>query len=235
MAKMIGMSRGIKLEWLDKTVDLIIEGKNEEDIKSELNEYLSFEIKSATNLRKSREILMNIWVRTADDVEEIKEFAIELCKRECSSRRVAHWCMMLITYPVFSDVCSLIGKITDMQEKFKTGWLKQKLFDFWGESSTLLHSTDKILQTLKQFGAIESLEKGEYKAKTYEVKSEAEESLIAMTIIALNDKAYYEVSELSSIPQMFPFRYSISHEMLHNSELFALNNFGGKVVVTGKD
>ena len=48
----------------------------------------------------------------------------------------------------------------------------------------------------------------------------------------MNSKAYYEISELAQVPQMFPLRYSISHELLHRSDLFTLNNFGGKVVVT---
>jgi hypothetical protein len=63
MAKIIGLSRSIRLEWLNKTVELVLEGKNETQIKDELNEYLSFEIKSPTVLRKTREILMNIWVK----------------------------------------------------------------------------------------------------------------------------------------------------------------------------
>ena len=55
-----------------------------------------------------------------------------------------------------------------------------------------------------------------------------------MTIIAMKIKAYYEVTELSEISQMFPFKYNISHELLQNSDLFILNNFGGKVVVTAE-
>ena len=57
-------------------------------------------------------------------------------------------------------------------------------------------------------------------------------SLIVLTIISLKSKAYYEISELSEIPQMFPFNYSIPHELLHNSEIFTLSNFGGKIVLT---
>ena len=37
MAKMVGLSRSIKLEWLNKTVELIKEGKTETEIKEALN------------------------------------------------------------------------------------------------------------------------------------------------------------------------------------------------------
>jgi len=234
MAKMVGLSRPIKLEWLNKTVELIIEGKNQAEIKNDLKEYLSFEISSPTNLRKTRDILMAVWVKTPEDFQEVKSLALDLYHKENVNKLMIHWCMILLAYSVFSDTCSLIGKMADIQGTFTTSWLKQKLFDLWGERTTLLHSVDKILQTLKYIGSVENIKQGEYKIKSYNIQDEAEKSLIVLTIIAMKNKAYYEVSELSEIPQMFPFKYSVSHEMLHRSDLFTLNNFGGKVVVTAE-
>jgi len=231
MAKMVGLSRSIKLEWLNKTVDLILQGKTEEQIKEELNEYLSFEIKSSTNLRKTREILMTIWVRTPDDLVKIKDLALKLFVNKKSNLMAIHWCMILLAYPVFVDVCGLIGKLTNIQETFTTAWLKDKLFELWGERTTLLHSSDKILQTLKLIGAIENEKVGVYRVKQYPVTDSNTIQLIIMTTIKLYEKAYYEISELSSIPQMFPFLFAVSHEMLYNSDQFSLNNFGGKVVL----
>src|SRR5665647_3762988 len=116
MAKMVGLSRSIKLEWLNKTVELILEEKSEAQIKEELNEYLSFEISSPTNLRKTREILMTIWVRTPDEFSELRQQAISAFKDEKSNRLAIHWSMILIAYPVFADVCGLIGKLTNIQD-----------------------------------------------------------------------------------------------------------------------
>ena len=149
MAKMVGLSRSIKLEWLNKIADLVVEGKSEQEIKNELNEYLSFEIKSPTNLRKTREILMYIWLKSGDEYRELRSKALEVYKLERSNKLAIHWCLMIAAYPVFADVCSLLGKLTNIQDTFTTSWLKEKLFEVWGERSTLLHSSDKILQTLK--------------------------------------------------------------------------------------
>ena len=57
MAKMVGLSRNLKLQWLNKVVELVLEGHTEQEIKDQLNEYLSFEIESPINIRKTREIL----------------------------------------------------------------------------------------------------------------------------------------------------------------------------------
>ena len=62
MAKMVGLSRNLKLIWLNKVVELVLEGLPENEIHDQLNDYLSYEISSPTNLRKTREILMCNWV-----------------------------------------------------------------------------------------------------------------------------------------------------------------------------
>lgn len=234
MAKMVGLSRPIKLEWLNKTVELIKLGKTEAEISKELKDYLSYEIKDETNLVKTKSSLMKIWVKTPDELSKIRALALEIFDNDNVNKLIVHWCMILLAYPVFSDVCLLIGKLTDIQDTFTTAWIRQKLFDLWGERTTLLHSTNKMLQTLKYIGAIENKKMGEYKILSIDINDDVAKSLIVLTIIAMKSKAYYEIAELSQVPQMFPFRYSISHELLHFSDLFTLNNFGGKVVVAGE-
>lgn len=231
---MVGLSRSIKLEWLNKTADLVIEGKLEKEIKDELNEYLVYEIKSPTNLRKTREILMTIWVRSGDEFPELRIKAIDAYKSEKNNKLAIHWCLMIVAYPVFADVCGLLGKLTNIQDTFTTSWLKEKLFETWGERTTLLHSSDKILQTLKYIGAIGNIKTGTYKTNKYQVNDSEAITLMIMTILLSNEKAYFEVAEIPNIPQMFPFEFTVSHEWLHNSNYFSLNNFGGKVVLVNE-
>lgn len=232
MVKMIGLSRSVKLEWLNKTVELILEEKTEAEIKDELNEYLAFEIKSPTNLRKTRDILMNIWVRTPDKYSKVRQQAILTFKDDKSSKLAIHWGMILIAYPVFADVCGLIGKLTSIQDTFTTAWLKETLCGVWGERTTLLHSSDKILQTLRYIGAIENKKMGVYKVKKHEINDTNAIQVLLMAIMKLEEKAYYEVSELSSIPQLFPFEFLVSYEWIHNLDCFKISNFGGKIAIT---
>jgi len=85
---------------------------------------------------------------------------------------------------------------------------------------------DKIIQALKLIGAIKNEKVGVYRINKYPVTDVKTIQVLLMAILNLKEKAYYEVAELSSVHQAFPL------EWLHNSELFTLNNFGGKIVVT---
>ena len=40
---------------------------------------------------------------------------------------------MLAAYPVFIDMCKLIGKMSEFEDEITLAQLKNKLFDEWGE------------------------------------------------------------------------------------------------------
>jgi hypothetical protein len=232
MDKMVGLSRVIKPEWLSKIVELISQTTSEQELKERLNEYLSFEIKSPTNLRKTREILLNIWYKPIATQNAIWKRAINAFQSDGDNKLAINWAMILLAYPVFADVCRLIGKISMMQDTFTTAWLREKLLSVWGERTTLYHSSEKILQTLKCLGVIENVKVGVYKIHTGKVADKNTVKVLLMTLLSLNKKAYYEIYELSRVPMYFPFEYNITLEWLHNTPEFAIENFGGKMVVS---
>jgi len=73
MAKMVGMNVVVKEGWTKKAIALLSENLTEEEYKAALNEHLSFEIDSAINLRKAREILMRVWYRDTEGVEKLQK------------------------------------------------------------------------------------------------------------------------------------------------------------------
>ena len=232
MSKMVGLARPLKIEWMNKTVDLVLERMAIESIKAELDDYLSFEVDSPTSLRKTRESLMNVWVIPSECSAYIRELALSLYPTLPSDELPLHWCMLIITYPIFADICSLIGKIAVMEESFTTAWIRKKLYESWGERTTLEVPIKNILRTLVAFGALEKVKTGVYKTKVRSIKNEQTICLILQTLLALERQAYYEIPKLSHIPLFFPFEFKVSMEWLHDSPDFTLENFGGKTVLS---
>lgn len=234
MAKMVGLSRNINCTWLNKTVELINEGLKPEEIKEQLNEYLSFEISSPTNLRKTREILLTIWVADGELTSKLREKALELFNKYPEYRLEIHWCMMLAAYPVFGDMCKLIGKISEFQDEIVLGQIKQKLFDEWGERTTLYHSIDKLVATLKSFEVLLCNKPGKYTVNE-RIVSNAEVALFMVyTSMLVDDSGYYSFAELNNSLYLFPFNYSIEKEKIAEDERFIFNNFGGELTVALK-
>ncbi|GHV29513.1 hypothetical protein FACS1894167_08930 [Synergistales bacterium] len=232
MGKTVGLFRAIKQEWLNKTAELVIQGYDDAAIKSILGEYLSYEIDSEINLGKTRGLLMNIWARPEETSPNVHTKAIEAYRHESSDKAALSWALFVLAHPVFADAGGLIGKISMVQDTFTTSWLKTKLCELRGERPTLVRTTAGILETMKCLDCIEQEKIGVYRIKKHVVGDEQTISVLLMSLLALDKKAYYDIHELSRVPMFFPFEFDVSLELLHNSPNFALGNFGGKMVLS---
>lgn len=224
--------KNLKLQWLNKVVELVLEGYTEQEIKDQLNEYLSFEISSAINIRKTREILMNIWVYENDYSGKIKAAALELICNYPEYSMPIHWCMMLAAYPVFVDMCKLIGKIAEFQDEITLAQLKQKLFDEWGERTTLFHSIDKLVATLKAFEVMTCDKPGKYHINAHKVNNPNIVAFMVYVMMLVDDGGYYTFTDINSSTYLFPFEYKMEKEALFNDDKFAMNNFGGELSIS---
>lgn len=234
MAKMVGLSRNLKLSWLNEVARLYVEGLDENEIKDRLNEYLSFEITSPTNIRKTREILMNIWVYENDYTAALRGEALRLFQTDSDYALPVHWCMMLAAYPVFQDMCRLIGKIGEFEETITTKQIKQKLYDEWGERSTLYHSSDKLIATLKALEALDSEKTGVYSIKKHEFSKSEIANFMLFAMMKIDDAGYYSMLELENSVYLFPFKYKVSKEALLMDERFMMGTFGGELAISLK-
>ena len=234
MAKMVGLSRNLKLPWLNEVVRLYAEGLDDNQIKEKLNEYLSFEIGSPTVLRKTREILINIWVYENEYTSALRDEALRLIKKDSDYVIPVHWIMMLAAYPVFQDMCRLIGKISEFEETITTKQIKQKLFDEWGERSTLYHSIDKLIATLKAMDVLESKKVGVYSIKKHPLSRPEIVSFLLFAMMKIDDAGYYSLVNLENSLYLFPFEYKVSKESIIEDDRFTTGTFGGELSVSVK-
>lgn len=235
MAKMVGLSRSIKLPWLDKTIELMGQDMSEQEFKDALNEYLSFEIGSPTVLRKTREILMHTWYYDEPETQALRDQALALIRKYPDDKLALHWCMLLAAYPVFQDLTRLVGKITEFQDEFTVKQLRQKLYDEWGERATLLHSLEKIVATMKYLGAIEAEKPGTYHVVKHKIKSQDVADFMIYAQMSLGDVSYYSVQDLKEMESLFPFEYQVSKESLTSDDRFILSNLGGELSIGVKE
>lgn len=235
MAKAVGLSRNIKMQWLNKAVELLGENLSEIEYKEALNEYLSFEISSAINLRKTREILMGIWFYDDEEINTIRKKALELLLKYPDFSLPIHWCMILMAYPVFADISKLIGRISDFQEEITLAQIKQKLFDEWGERATLFHSTDKIIATMKELGVLSREKPGKYHISKCVITNDKIINFMLMVAMKVGGKSYYSFSEVTSMGILFPFEYRVNKEQLMADDNLLINTFGGEITVAFKE
>ncbi len=228
---MIGLSRNLKLRWLNVAAKLRQENLSESDCKARLNEILSSEIKSPTNLRKTREILMRVWIYDGGaEKNSLRADGAALLEKFPDSAQAIHWSILLVTYPIFAELCKIIGRLFELSEVVTLRQIKQKLFDKWGERSSLYHSTDKIISTLKEFGALTAQKPGKFILTPQIISDKKIIALLIRAAMLTDCGSYRKLSELGKLNVLYPFDYQIDLEIF-SEEIFIVTNFGGAAAV----
>ena len=235
MAKMVGYACSIRLPWLNKAVQMLEENLPEAEYKEKMNEYLSFEIDSPTRLRKTREILMNVWYYPSEELDATRAEARTLLDKYPEQSAAIQYCMLCLTYPVFADVCKIMGKLFEFQEEVTNPALKQKLYDDWGERGTLEATTRRITLTLKEMDILRNETKTRYILHKIPVQTEAVLNFVITQGMKLDGSSYYSYTELGNLYILFPFKYQVSKEMLMNEDRYTMTGFGGEVSFTLKE
>ena len=143
--------------------------------------------------------------------------------------------MMLASYPVFADLSRLMSKIAEFNDVIILSQLKQKLFDEWGERSTLYHSTDKIIQTIKELGVITANKPGKYSIIKHTVSNSEIVKFMLHVALRVDGNSYYSLTELNDFAVLYPFEYQVSREIVTSDEMIVCSNLGGELSVALKE
>lgn len=234
MAKMVGYACSIKLQWLNKAVDLLSENLNDAEYKKALNDYLAFEIDGETRLRKTREILMRMWFYEDERLLRPRERGLALIREDSDNAPLVHLCLTYLAYPVVSDICKYMGKLFEFQDEITTPMLKQKLYDEWGERGTLESTARRVTLTLKELGFLVNESRTRYKVQKTVVKNAAAIDYLITTAMTIDGSSYFPFSSLTEFPFLFPFSYKVTKEQLMENEDYTLATFDSTLSVSLK-
>lgn len=238
MLKRIGFDRVIKLDWLNKTAMICANRENlcglkSNEVKTILDEYLEGHV-SGENKRKTINILIRTWVNTDHEHIHIRDSALELIKTADENEKPAiHWCMLMLAYPIFLDVVFTIGKLIDLQNGFSLSMVRRRIYEIWGERSTLKYAIDKIVRSITEWGVIEDGDKsGDYKRKEQFTISNSEVKLLLIeAYLTASKRAYLQFMEVNKLHELFPFKLDLGLEDFHGSEIFSTNKMGMDIVI----
>jgi len=233
LSKPVVLSRSLKPEWLDFTVESWLENRDPQQTRNQLNRYLSAQIGSAIVLRKTREILIHTWVEVEDSLIALRDLGVSVYRACPSEERLAvHWMMLLAAYPLFRDLCGIVGKLASIQDEFSTSQITRRIFELWGERSTLVHSLSKNIKTLKEFGAIRQRRPGYYERVRKPIRDDRVIEFMLYGMIKCGQKLYQSIAEFERQKELFPFEFEANLEHLVQSKQLKLDRVGGELVAS---
>ena len=142
--------------------------------------------------------------------------------------------MLCLTYPVFKDVCKIMGKLFEFNDEITNPSLKQKLYDAWGERGTLEATTRRITLTLKEMDILRNETNTRYVLHKISITNDQVLDFVIAQVMKLGGSSYYSYTELDHLNILFPFKYETKKELLMQSDKYTMSGFGGEVAFSLK-
>lgn len=218
-AEEIGFSQRIRLEWFERTANLILAGAEKAAINSGLQEFLKDKVSiggdaERGNREKIITILMKVWLTVPAELESLLVGGLELLKRVPRRDHMAvHWGMVMAVYPFWSGVATQVGRLLRLQGSAAATHVQRRVREQYGERETVSRAARRVLRSYLDWGVLqESGEKGIYSAGPSLAVEDSR--LIAWLVEAsLHARANGSASlkDLLDSPSLFPFRLKPMH------------------------
>ena len=167
----ISFSQRVRLEWLERTANLVLAGNDEASIEGALQELLEDKLSVGGNAKRgNREkviaILMKIWVRPPRDLHPLQREGLKLLSHLPREDHIAvHWGMAMAVYPFWGAVAAHVGRLLRLQGTAAASQVQRRVREQYGERDTVSRAARRVLRSFVDWEVLkETSEKGIYTA-----------------------------------------------------------------------
>jgi len=204
MGRSVVFTRSISLDLLNEVYEEYIAGLTKSESTLKLEDIIGQSIRDKDNIKKTRAILQNLWFVDTDWFhDEAAATARYLTRIE---RLPVHWAVLLVTYPIFSDLCIVLGQLFELKDVVSATQIKEEIFNKWGARSTLDSSLSRNLKSLRDMDTLKRAEKHTtYEKITHKVSDTKVVALLFAAIMQATEQQYMTWESFITHPAIFPF------------------------------
>jgi hypothetical protein len=231
MDKGIGFNRNIYLAWLDAAAAFCGETDDAGEVRARLDPVLAQKIRSAESRNKAINILLNIWIKSAEVAPTLREEAVTRFRTSTAvgDRIWLHYGLTLLAYPFFRDVTAAVGQLGRIAESVTPAAIKGRLIAGYGQLGSLEKAVERVMFSLRDWEALVPAEQ----RYTYALQRRAfgasdpnvEAWLLACALQA-HPAEELPFADLLRLPELFPFRFTLTVDHLRAHPRFRVQRQG---------
>lgn len=226
MKRIIGFNMKVWRHHLDYVAQSLSDGLQDELAENVLD-YMTDEIVGQRSRRKTRTILLKIWVNVEEEHKVLRNEALLLYSRLRDDERIAlHWGLTVLAYPFFKSVVYELGRLFRLQDVVHSQQILRKMHELYGDRHSVGVSTTAVLSTLRQWNIIRTTNRYENeRSDCIAIQTPALKRWLAETVIRSSEKEVLNIEMLNQHPAFFPFDVSISLNQL-DRDVFTVTRLG---------
>ena len=213
-ASQIGFSQRIRLEWLEKTANLVLAGNDKDAVNDSLQELLKDRVSiGGQAIRGNREkvitILMKTWLTVPRGLEAFRDKGLKIHQGLPRKERIAvHWGMALAVYPFWSAVAAHTGRLLRLQGTAAAAHIQRRVKEQYGERETASRAARRVLRSFIDWNVLnETDEKGVYaQGNRYSIQDPRLIAWMLEASLHAHPNSSAAIKDLFDGPSIFPFR-----------------------------
>ena len=236
MDKGVGFNRQLRRSWLDTTAAFVVETQDPLVLRARLEAVLQQDMAGVDARRKTIDLLLNIWLKTQEDVPQLWAFAVAWNRDTPApdDRLWLHYGLALTYYPFFRDCVAVIGQLGRYDEPVTNRVLIRRLVADMGQLGSLERAAQRVTSSLRDWDLlVEATPHVEGARFTYVPCLHAltashidlEIWLLACALQAHPAEAL-PFADLVRLPELFPFRLTVTVDHLRAHPWFAVRREG---------
>jgi hypothetical protein len=209
----IGIKQAIRLEWMEKTVNLILAGLEANVIRQELHEFfVGLQKTEGTEGSKNTRTflvnnLMRVWVDPEPELVAFRDAAIESLRRSSSNALPIHWAMISAAYPFWFNVARQTGRLLSLQDQVTQMQIINRMKEQYGDRQTISRYAKYVIRSFVVWGVLtDTGSKGCYaKSPKIQIDQVDRAALVYESVLLAEQVPKIAISLVQSNPALFPF------------------------------
>lgn len=228
--KGIGFNRTIFLSWLDAAADLRAQTADLLFLRDGLKEIVGRDITGVDAIRKSVDVIVNIWHKSAEIDNGLHTQALEFLPQIGIAERVwLHYGLTLLYYPFFRQTSAIVGQFARTGEPITRQTVKGRLSAEIGHLGSLNRSAERVIASLVDWGILSHPKKGNLyipKIKALKIDNLKVQSWLIACALFAHPSNEIPYPDLIRSPELFPFNLSITLDSLRPDPKFNIHKQG---------
>lgn len=215
--KKIGIKQAIRLEWMDYTLQLLLSGMTEAEVRQELTNYLEDKkMSGGVGARGEKtytmaiNMLMQSWVTPDEELQDLRNACLEYAQEHPNAVMSLHWVMIGTAYPFWQHLASVVGRLFEFQEIVQKQQILNRLKESFGDRQTVARNARYAIRSYVAWNVIADVDQRGYYQKTA-ATTICDPYLISLFYesMLLNTEEYrLSYTNMLSAHSMFPFEFT---------------------------
>jgi len=222
---LIGFDRFIELDWANYALDIALQGKDNNQIKTWISERIS----GKDSARKTANLLSNLWLVEYSVTAKIRTLALEIVDQvSIKNRAYLHWGMAYANFPLFKKVVTVMNQLMNIQGVFSSKDVIERILESYSNVGSIPRCVARIIQSLVDWEILVQERKSFYSISV--VRIDDQPGLLRWLLLAqlysqLDDK--YLLKDIPRAPILSPFDMIVPfHPLIISSPLFSITREG---------